>query len=277
MKHAGSQDDLLDEGRPEGPYRPPFLPQGPAGQSRASLIGSFACLLFLVAIVADPFVRDLARSLDPSAVHVLRQVTGFGNSAYSLVIGLFLLGWLALATRWGAELPAEATRDFRSSLILLVSSVLVSGFLASFAKHIIGRARPSFAPDVDVFDITVFAFTPGLAAFPSGHATTAAACAMVLALVFPRHAWAWLSLGAVAALSRAFLGVHWLTDCIAGVALGITVTLAFHRWLSARGHHFRMEPSVPLALCRDALDQTLRRSASLLRRWRTPGPRSRRT
>jgi membrane-associated phospholipid phosphatase len=275
MKHAGSQDDLLDR-RPEGPYQPPQLPQTPAGQSRTSLIGCFACLLFLVAIVADPAVRDLARALDPTAVHILRWVTGFGNSAYCLVIGLFLLGWLALARRWGADLPQKATRDFQSSLILLISAVAVSGVLASLIKHMIGRARPSIAPDVHVFDVSLFAFTPGLAAFPSGHATTGTACALVLAILFPRHAWAWLSIGAIAALSRAFLGVHWLTDCIAGVALGISVTLALHRWLTSRGHSFRMDPSVPLALARDARDQLIRRGDALLRRWRGTSRRSRR-
>ena len=277
MKHAGSQDDLFDQGRPEGPYQPPLLPQTPAGQSRTSLIGCFACLLFLLAVVADPAVRNLARSLDPTALHVLRWVTGFGNSAYCLVTSLFLLGWLALARRWGADLPDKATRDFRSSLILLVSSVAVSGVLANLAKNIIGRARPSIAPEVHVFDISLFAFTPALAAFPSGHATTATACALVLAILFPRHAWAWLAIGAIAALSRAFLGVHWLTDCIAGAALGISVTLGLHRWMASRGHSFGMDPSVPLALARDARDQLIRRGDALLRRWRESSPRSRRS
>lgn len=255
MKHSGSQDDLLKQQRPVWPT---IVPAGSTGQSAVSLVGCFACLLFLVAVIVDPVVRDLSRSLDPSARHILHWVTGFGNSAYSLICGLALLGWIALAKRWGADLPVEATRDFRSSLILLVSSVALSGGIASLAKNMIGRARPSFAPDVGVFDFSLFAFTPGLAAFPSGHATTAAACAVVLALVFSRNAWVWLSIGTTAALSRALLGVHWLTDCLAGIALGATVTFAVHRWMLGRGHFFRMQASVPAALIRDAWGHVLR-------------------
>lgn len=259
MKHAGSRDDLLKQHRPDRSGWPSVVPAGLTRQSPLSLVGCFACFLFLVAVVADPVVRDLARSLDPSTLSVLRWVTGFGNSAYALITGLLLLGWLALARRLGADLPVEATRDFRSSLILLVGSVALSGFLASLSKNMIGRARPSFSLDVEVFDFTAFAFTPGLAAFPSGHATTATACAVVFAILSPRHAWVWLSIGATAALSRAFLGVHWLSDCLAGIVLGAIVTLALHRWMVDRGHVFRMEISVPVALARDAWDHMFRR------------------
>lgn len=259
MKHAGSRDSLLKQRQPGEPVRGPVAPPGLAGQSPVSLVGCFACFLLLVAVVADPVVRDLARSLDPSALHVLRWVTGFGNSSYSLIAGLVLLGWIALARRWGADLPVEATRDFRSSLILLVGSVALSGFLASLSKNMVGRARPSFGPGAGVFDFTPFAFTPGLAAFPSGHATTATAIAVVCAIMFPRHAWVWLSIGATAALSRAFLGVHWLSDCLAGTALGAIVTLALHSWMGRRGHVFRMEASVLAALLRDVRGRLLRR------------------
>ena len=262
MKHAGSRDDLLKQ---QQPVWLGLAPVSPTGQSPLSLVGSLACFLFLVAVVADPIVRDLARSLDPSVVQVLRWVTGFGNSAYSLIGGFVLLGWLAWAKRRRADLPVEATRDFRSSLILLVGSVAISGFLASLSKNIIGRARPSFGPDPAVFDVTLFAFTPGLAAFPSGHATTATACAVVFAILFPRHAWAWLSIGATAALSRAFLGVHWLSDSLAGIALGAVVTLALRRWLADRGHVFRMEAAVPIALLRDARGQWIRLLGALHR------------
>jgi membrane-associated phospholipid phosphatase len=264
MKHAGSRDDLLKQKRPERSVRPTISPAGPTGQSPTSLIGCFVSFLFLVAVIADPVVHDLALSLDPSALQVLRWVTGFGNSAYSLIAGLVLLGWIALARRWRADLPSLATRDFRSSLILLVGSVALSGFIASLSKNVIGRARPSFAPDVRVFDFQAFAFTPGLAAFPSGHATTATACAVVFAILFPRHAWLWLSIGATAALSRALIGVHWLSDCLAGIALGAIVTLALRRWMADHGHVFRTEASVPKALAKDAWGRLFRRLKAIL-------------
>ncbi len=67
--------------------------------------------------------------------------------------------------------------------------------------------------------------------FPSGHSAMAAACWMAIALVtgrwLPQRIRPWLAIVAVGiaglvAASRALLGVHWLTDVIAGVMVGWT-------------------------------------------------------
>lgn len=67
--------------------------------------------------------------------------------------------------------------------------------------------------------------------FPSGHAAAAAACWMAIALVaggwFRRPVRPWLAVGAavlagLVAASRALLGVHWVTDVVAGLVVGWT-------------------------------------------------------
>jgi membrane-associated phospholipid phosphatase len=67
--------------------------------------------------------------------------------------------------------------------------------------------------------------------FPSGHAAAAAACWMAIALVagrwFPRSIRPWFAVGAtvlagLVAASRALLGVHWVTDVVAGLVVGWT-------------------------------------------------------
>lgn len=245
MKHAGSGEELLTQVRPEEATSaaPAPVPNLAAGQSRLSLAISLACALFLVAVAVDPVVRDYARSLDPTLVGALRLATEFGNSAWPLGIGLLLLACIALGRRRIPEDPSGSLARLRSTLMFMIASVAVSGILANLAKNVIGRARPSAMPDIGVLEFSPLALMPSWAAFPSGHATTATACAVALALSCPRYAWAWLSVGGIAALSRPFLAVHWMSDALAGMVLGTVITLAIRKAMLARGHRFGVEPA----------------------------------
>jgi membrane-associated phospholipid phosphatase len=246
MKHAGSQDALLARLGPDatGLSQRRRLAALVRGQSSLSWLGTFACALLLVAVVADAPVRDLARSLDPSVVAVLRVVTQFGNSVWPLGISLLLLGAVTVVVRQSNPFPPDALRNLRSALLLVIGSVAISGTIASLTKNMIGRARPSIG-DPHVFEFALMSFQAGWAAFPSGHATTATACAVALAIAFPKQAFAWLSIGLLAALSRAFIGVHWLTDSLAGMVLGAVVSLALRQRMEKHGHVFRTDLILP--------------------------------
>jgi undecaprenyl-diphosphatase len=84
---------------------------------------------------------------------------------------------------------------------------------------VVDRARPDISP------LASFAST----SFPSGHTTAAAAGYAAFALVLSRgrsrRAQTGIVAGAAAmagavAMSRVLLGVHWVTDVVAGLALG---------------------------------------------------------
>lgn len=257
MKHAGSNETLAAASQTPGEPAVGPHPFGLAAQSLVSRLVLAAGCFLVIALVADGPVRDLAQGLDPSARAVLRFVTGLGNSAWPLGIGLSLIGLIEALRRCDPLFLTEEVRRVRSMLVFVVASVAISGFLASLSKHVIGRMRPSTDPEAMVFDFSVMAFKSGWAAFPSGHATTATAAAVALALCFPRLAWAWATLGALAALSRVLLGVHWLTDSLAGIGLGALVTFEIHRRMTAAGHELELLPG--------ALARTAARGAVTLR------------
>jgi membrane-associated phospholipid phosphatase len=213
---------------------------GYASQSLVSRLVLMAGCLLLVALVADGPVRTFAQSLDPSIKAALRMITQFGNSAWPVGTCLLLLAAAEILRRSGQPHPVDELRRFRAMATLVLASVAISGVLASLTKHMIGRIRPSTEPDAMVMDFMVMVFETDWAAFPSGHATTATALAVALSLCFPRLAWAWLTVAAMVALSRALLGVHWLSDSLAGVLLGTAVTLALHRRMAAAGHAFSL-------------------------------------
>lgn len=133
------------------------------------------------------------------------------------VLGVFvvpLIGTALLAWRVG-RWPA---------VFFLVASAVSAG-LVQLMKAGFGRARP---------DEIIVAADHG--SFPSGHTANAATIAVVLGLLFTR-AWVWIA-GALytvlMALSRTYLGAHWLTDTLGGLLVGAGVGVLVWVVLSSR-------------------------------------------
>lgn len=64
---------------------------------------------------------------------------------------------------------------------------------------------------------------PDRFSFPSGHSITAFSVAFVLSSFYPDLRWVLLPAAAVIAGSRIILGMHFLTDVIAGSAIGLAI------------------------------------------------------
>ena len=142
-----------------------------------------------------------ARSTD-----VLDTLTDLGGTRYLIVI-------VVVGGHRRLRPPPQSQTCVLFLLVVLVGVVTINNGL----KLLIDRERP---------DVVHLVGTSG-SSFPSGHSAAAAASWFALALVISRHwprapAGRWRPrLAAVITVSvctsRALLGVHWLTDVVAGV------------------------------------------------------------
>jgi undecaprenyl-diphosphatase len=120
-----------------------------------------------------------------------------------------------------------------------VVALTFGGLSASVAKAVFDRPRPPVAAHASFVSSS---------AFPSGHATDAAAfflaASLTIGITVTRRRWAQAlvvasgsCIAALIGLSRLVLGVHWLSDVVAGWALGsaVAVTVVVTLWdLTAR-------------------------------------------
>jgi undecaprenyl-diphosphatase len=106
--------------------------------------------------------------------------------------------------------------------VVLLAADVVADLISLGLRDWIGRRRPPLVYP----DPKPLVAVPHSGAFPSGHTTTAFACATVLAWASPRLAVPVFVLAAAIGFSRIYVGVHWPLDVLGGAVLGVLVGLA---------------------------------------------------
>jgi membrane-associated phospholipid phosphatase len=122
-------------------------------------------------------------------------------------------------------------------LVLLLAADFAADGLSLALRQWIGRDRPPLVYPEPKPLVSV----PHSGAFPSGHASTAFACATVLAWASPRLRVPAFVVAAAIAWSRVYVGVHWPLDVLGGAALGMLVSITLLK-LSASRPRLRREP-----------------------------------
>lgn len=102
---------------------------------------------------------------------------------------------------------------FMALAALILSTILGEGIL----KHVVQRIRPS----ADIPAVNLLIAKPLSYSFPSGHTASSFAVAGVLAKYFKKYALGFFSLASLIAFSRLYLYVHYPTDVLAGIVLGL--------------------------------------------------------
>ena len=178
------------------------MPEFPQPEALGPPTGEVAALVAVQSTLATPPVVGVARGM-----------SHFGEHA---------AGWMALSAL-GALLSPRRRRDW-----LLVGVGAVAAHAAAIVIKLAVRRRRPHHPD-----IAVNVGTPSALSFPSAHATSSTAAAMLLC----RATRSPLPLAVVPlmALSRLVLGVHYPSDVLAGMAVGAAVAETTARVGRAKG------------------------------------------
>lgn len=114
-------------------------------------------------------------------------------------------------------------KNGRIAVLLLVLGITLSDQVCNnVLKPLVGRVRPcNVLENVHLLINCTKSFS-----FPSSHATNIFTGMILFSYVYPRLKIALLSIAALVAYSRIYVGVHYPFDVVAGIALGITCAVS---------------------------------------------------
>ena len=149
-------------------------------------------ILFYIQSLHDPFLDKL-----------MVFITALGDKGFL---------WIAIAL---VLLINKKTRmiGFLTLSALILSTVVGEGII----KHLIQRPRPQ----VSFPDIQMLIKESSVYSFPSGHTTSSFAAAYILSKYLKKLSWLFWGMASMIAFSRLYLFMHYPSDIVAGVIIGL--------------------------------------------------------
>jgi len=198
--------------------RPWRLQAGAAAAVLALSVATTAWLLDGVrkdcglSVLDGPTLRWMVAHREPIATTVLSVISALGTGVVYWTLALLAVVVFAVWRLW-------------TEALLLAVALVSAESVSRIMKQVVNRSRPPAALVLGPAEQNL--------SFPSGHTIAAAAFSLALAYLWWRARRgpfrAWLGLGialaatAVMAISRLYLGYHWLTDTLASTALAFGV------------------------------------------------------
>lgn len=136
------------------------------------------------------------------------------------VLAVFFASYFEYFLLAGLLLFLLKFRRYWKMVALAIISALVSRFVfAEIIRFLWPRTRPFVANNF----VPLIGQNPSEASFPSGHAAFYFALSTIV-FFYNRKAGVFFYVASVLiTISRVYVGVHWLTDILAGAALGISI------------------------------------------------------
>ena len=172
------------------------------------MTGLVADVLAVIVGLDHLTVDFLVAIRDPAITKVMNSVTGLGSAtAAAVVVGLFYLAG------WHEEVG---------------TSVLALGLTGPVVLTLMGLIQRPFPPN----PVCVTSGEMVAHSFPSGHAAGVTVFALLAARSERLPFAPTIALAAMVAVSRMYLGTHYLSDTIAGIGIGVAGFVVATRWLT---------------------------------------------
>lgn len=189
------------------------------------LIPTAIAVIALYHTIDIPIAVYCKNELPPSIKQLSEYISDSGNL---LAIGLVIAAIIA-------KFRFKNDRFFRTLLFPAVSSLL-AGIVANILKPMFGRWRPKAYFEME----GTYGFAPfsGInyfhASFPSGHSISIMAMMTGLAIYFPKWRIPCFVIASIIGLTRVLLKAHYVSDVLAGLALGYIFAHCLQRLLVKR-------------------------------------------
>lgn len=141
----------------------------------------------------------------PVLDYLMPRITWLGNGGMIwILIGVFLM----------------ITKRYRRCGIILLIGLAVGGIIGNlFLKNMIARQRPSWIDQ----SVLLLISNPTDYSFPSGHTLSSVIAATILTLSNKKIGFVAIPLAALIACSRLYLYVHFPSDILGGIVLGVFI------------------------------------------------------
>ena len=139
----------------------------------------------------------------PGPLRTVAAVLAHSGDSWFWLAGLALLWWLG-------------TDYWKRELLVLIVSILVAALVVFVVKVIVRRRRPEG-------EWGKFYRSTDPHSFPSGHAVRAMMLAVIMLGMSPATGIVLLVWAPLVALARVAMGLHYLSDVLAGMLLGVII------------------------------------------------------
>jgi len=146
------------------------------------------------------FFQNTLRVSFLNPIMVFLSYIGYGGIVW-IIISIFLI-------------IRKKTR--KTGIFALATMLICYAFNDLLLKVLVGRVRPYET----ISELTLLTFTPGSSSFPSGHACSSFAASFILTKFLGKKGALFYILAVLIAVSRVYVGAHYLSDVVAGSIVG---------------------------------------------------------